>query len=186
MTEDPSHPDLHEALVRADANAGASEAHGILCGMLCAEQGADRAAWLEDVLGEAQQTGNLLVAEAVRQLDALLERTLKQMGDGMLELRLLLPDDERPLAERVRALGAWCEGFLLGISRAQRGGRDGLSDEVRELLADLVEITKVDTQELDEAQEDERSYAEVVEYVRMGVLLAFEQARTVQPPPASH
>lgn len=185
MSSQVRHSDLQDALRRADANAGAAEAHGILCGMLCAEQGADRAAWFAEVLGEQPARGNLLARDATDQLDALLNDTLAQLGDGMLGLRLLLPDDERPLPERVAALGAWCEGFLLGIARARRDGAEP-SEETRELLSDLVEITKVDPQELDDGQEDERSYAEVVEYVRMGVLLAFEQARDTRPPPASH
>lgn len=186
MSEPALYGDLHEALGRADANAGAAEAHGILCGMLCAEQGADRAAWLKEVLGDDQAGSNLLLRDAVQQLDRMLDATLRQMGDGMLELRLLLPDDEQPLDERVAALGAWCEGFLLGISRAQSSGKSTLSEDVRELLDDLIEITKVDPQELEDSQDDERSYAEVVEYVRMGVLLAFEQARGTQPPSPSH
>lgn len=186
MTDNMSHSDLDAALSRADADAGASEAHGILCGMLCAEQGADRAAWLAEVLGAAPAQGDVLAGEAVQQLDQLLDRTLKQLDDGMMGLRLLLPDDERPLADRVVALGTWCEGFLLGISRAQSAGQAKLSDDVRELLSDLVEITKVDPAELDDGQDDERSYTEVVEYVRMGVLLAFEQASSSQPPKQAH
>ena len=186
MSEAVVYRDLHEALGRADANAGAAEAHGILCGMLSAEQGVDRAAWLKEVLGDDQAGANLLLREAVQQLDRLLDDTLRQMGDGLLDLRLLLPDDEQPLTERVAALGAWCEGFLLGISRAQTGGKSALSKDVRELLGDLVEITKVDPQELEDSQDDERSFAEVVEYVRMGALLAFEQARGTQPPSSSH
>lgn len=182
MQSEPSYADLQDALRRADANAGAAEAHGILCGMLCAEQGADRAAWIAEVLGE-QPAGNLSAQEAAALLDAVLNATLQQMGDGMLGLRLLLPADEEPLPKRVRALGTWCEGFLLGISRAKRQGAEP-SEEVRELLVDLVEITKVDSGELGEGQDDEQSYAEVVEYVRMGVLMAFEQSREAQPPPA--
>lgn len=184
MSENAVHSEVERTLLRADANAGASEAHGILCGMLCVEQGADRAGWFAEVLGHEQPAGDLLVQEASRQLDVLLEDTLSQVRDGMLALRLLLPDDEQTLAVRVAALSAWCEGFLLGSSRAPRAGEP--SDEVRELLADLVEITKVDAQQLDGGQEDERSYAEVAEYVRVGVLLAFEQAQDARPPSPSH
>ncbi len=185
MTENAVHSEVQEALLRADANAGASEAHGILCGMLCAEQGVDRAGWLAELFGGDQPAGNLLLQEANQQLDILLEDTLSQVRDGMLALRLLLPDDDQPLSERVAALSAWCEGFLLGSARAPRAQEP--SEEVRELLSDLVEITKVDAQHLEDGQEDERSYAEVVEYVRMGVLLAFEQAQDTSPvPPPSH
>lgn len=185
MTENADYNEVQEALVRADANAGASEAHGILCGMMCMEQGADRAAWFKEVFGADQAAGNLLVQEAARQLDIVLEDTLSQVRDGMLGLRLLLPDDEQPLPGRVAALSAWCEGFLLGSSRMIKSQEP--SPEVRELLSDLIEITKVDSRDLDEGQQDERSYAEVVEYVRMGVLLAFEQAGEADPvPPASH
>jgi len=178
MSEMPDFDALDRSLEAADARAGAAEAHGILCGMLCAGQGVDRSAWFGEVFQQPVTPGDLLVREAEQQLDRLMETTLAQVDEGMLELRLELPDDEAPLGDRVHALGEWCEGFLLGFASAGGQNREPLPAEVKELLDDFVEITKVESRGLDEgAESDEQSYSEISEYVRMGVLMAFEQLR---------
>src|SRR5690606_2130232 len=92
--------------------------------------------------------------------------------------RLELPDDDAPLSDRVYALGEWCEGFLLGFASAGPEARTQAPAEISDLLEDFVEITKVESAGLEgEAEGDEQSFAEVSEYVRMGVLMAFEQLR---------
>ena len=178
MSEMPDFDALDRALEAADARAGAAEAHGILCGMLCAGQGVDRRAWFGEVLEPSTAEGDLLVREAEDQLDRLLAATLAQINAGMLELRLELPADEAPLGDRVHALGEWCQGFLLGFASVGMEHRSQTPAEINELLEDFVEITKVETEGLDHgADRDEESFAEVSEYVRMGVLMAFEQLR---------
>ena len=47
---------LDELLFRIDAALGATEAHGALCGMLCAQGSTDAAQWMLHVLGEHDES----------------------------------------------------------------------------------------------------------------------------------
>lgn len=160
-------------LADAGATMEASEAHGLLCGVLCAQGAADRRVWLEQVVGE----GNLGSAG----LDALFEVTVAQLGERDLGLRLLLPADDAPLSERAVALRHWTQGFLFGIGL---GGinQENLSEEVYDFLRDLLEVAKVDFDTEEATDEDEGAYIEVAEFVRLGAITVFEELNPAAPP----
>ena len=98
----------------------------------------------------------------------------------------LLPDDDAPLRQRADALGAWCQGLLYGLGLGQADRRGQLSVESREFLRDATEIAQVGF-ETDEASEaDETAYAEVVEYLRVGLLMVLEDLRRSVSPARLH
>ena len=59
---------------------------------------------------------------------------------------------------------------------------DNLPDEVKELLTDFVEITKVDVEDTSEDEQDIGSFIEIMEYVRVGVILIQELLQPVRGP----
>ena len=80
----------------------------------------------------------------------------------------------------MRALAAWCNGFVSGLGLGGlriEGGRAAGGAEIQEVLRDLVEIGKADFDV--EAETDlesaEASFAEIVEFVRVGVQIVFEE-----------
>lgn len=176
------HERLERALRRADALTGAAEAQGALCGLLCAQGRADREAWQAQVIGE-RPDGDILAREAEDLLGALYEETVRQLNDGAMAFHLLLPDDEQPLGRRAEALGRWCQGFLFGLGLGGVREEKELPADVREILRDLAEISKVEFDVTDAGEEEERAYAEIVEYVRVGVLLINEEMHPVKAPP---
>jgi uncharacterized protein YgfB (UPF0149 family) len=92
---------------------------------------------------------------------------------------LLLPGDETALAERAVALGQWCQGFLAGFG--QNAGGLELSVEAKEVLQDLVAISQVQDA-LEESEDGESDYMEVMEYLRVAPLLLFtELAKPAEP-----
>ncbi|MCY1446198.1 hypothetical protein D9M71_627500 [compost metagenome] len=94
---------------------------------------------------------------------------------------LLLPDDEAPLAERAAALGQWCQGFLGGFGLTAREG--ALSGEAVEVLQDLASIAQVQSA-LEDSDDGENDYMEVMEYLRIAPLLLFtECAKPAAPAP---
>jgi uncharacterized protein YgfB (UPF0149 family) len=97
----------------------------------------------------------------------------------------LLPDDDAPLRQRVDALGSWCQGLLYGLGLGEAERRGELSAESREFLRDATEIARVgfDADEANEA--DETAYAEVVEYLRVGLLLIHQDLRHSAAPDRS-
>ncbi len=176
------------ALARVDAGADAADSHGFLCGLICAAGYADPALWSAELLGE-QEPGNALVEETTRILQALYEDTQARINGEDLDFELLLPADDTPLIDRAEALGLWCHGFLSGLGVGGLPDSDKLSDDAGELIGDLTEISKVDFDMSDPTEEDEEAFAEIVEFVRVGVLLLSEElqpARHTKPSEKLH
>ena len=94
-------------------------------------------------------------------------------GDDMTVV-LLLPSDDVPLAERAAALGEWCQGFLAGFGLNYRD--NALSEEGKEVLQDLAAIAQVQDA-LEESDDGESDYMEVMEYLRVAPLLLFTETK---------
>lgn len=151
-----------EVLDEAEAAADPAEAHGILCGLLCARNTPAPSEWAAEVLGDAAASA------ACR---GWFEQALAEAGAALespdCTFVPLLPDDGRPIDERVAALGRWTSGFLYGIGLGGALEPEAARDEV---LADFAELARLDPD--CEADEDsERGYAELVEFLRVGVML---------------
>jgi yecA family protein len=175
--------DLDETLRRAGAACDAAESHGTLCGALCAGLDRDQP-WIDHILDEA--SGSAEAQQACRRtLASLRDQTHALLVGGSLEFALVLPDDETGLADRTDALGEWCQGFLFGLGLAgQRLKPDELSEETNEVLKDLGQIAQAGF-EGDDSDDDEIAYTEIVEYVRVGVQLLYEELQApaeIAPP----
>jgi uncharacterized protein len=95
---------------------------------------------------------------------------------------LLLPVDDEALGFRVDALAQWCQGFLYGLSTQPAIDLTHASAELREVVKDLVEISRAgvaapgesEDEEADSEEEaDETAYAELTEYVRAAAQWVF-------------
>lgn len=169
MSEADQYRALHHALSQSGSVQDPAEVHGTLCGMLCMHENADPAAAVEAERG----------ADLHAPLAALRELTLESLFDSDAGFTPILPgDDDAALPRRVQSLARWCAGFVYGL--ASHGDLDfaGLSEEAREVIQDLTELSKA-TLALDEAETEaaERDYAELVEYVRVGAQLIFLEMR---------
>jgi len=192
MSQFPEISDLEELLYRIDATMVAAEAHGALCGMLCARGTVELSEWVDHVVGEQEQ-GSELLHDVVHKLSDLHQATLEMMNDVTGEFRLLLPDDDEPLPERVDALAAWCQGFVYGLAAGGITEESELPEDTNELLNDMIEISRArhdadDEEEAEEsdANDDEVAYMEIEEYVRVGVLLMYEELQPLQSTQTIH
>jgi yecA family protein len=169
---------LEERLRVAGADSGAAEAHGLLCGTLTAGGRSDPALWLEHLLG-VDNTVSVAAQDCSDMLVSMQNVILGQFNDESFGFSVLLPPDTSPLSIRTGALSQWCEGFLYGL--ALGGVREGAvqAETVGEVMKDFYEISHAGfvTDAPDEA--DEAAYAEIVEYVRMSVLLLHEELQAV-------
>jgi len=165
-----SHAELDGMLHAAGADSGAAEAHGLLCGITCAGGRVAGGVWLEHLLGE-DNTLSVAAQNCSEALANLLQETLRQLHDDSLGFVLLLPHDDEPLALRTRALSHWCEGFLYGM--ALGGIRDDapLPNDSAEIIRDFYDISHAGFTSGETEEADEAAYLEIVEYVRMCVLL---------------
>ncbi len=174
----PAHPRLQEALQRCNALADAAESHGTLAGALCASRAYTLADWLGEILPE----GN--APAAVRETLRLVFKSTRDALDGrQMTFDMLLPDDEQTLAERTTALGEWCQGFLYGLGTGHLQDSASAGGEVGEIIADFTAITQVDVDPDDSLEASETAYTELVEFVRVGVQLLYEQLQPLREPP---
>ena len=167
--------DLYEQFADAVAayqlGTSAASLHGSLCGYLCSGGTAQGTLWLDEVLQDPDLSAELS-SEAKPLFSALLRVAHEQLDDTSMRFMPLLPADENALSERVTALNEWCSGYLGGLGLGGRfSSKRTLSREGREALNDLERIAR-SVIELDEdAEGDEQAWAELVEFVRVGVQL---------------
>ena len=176
---------LSDALARLGRGDDAAEFHGALCGALCVSK-PEEIDLLRLIESEAPPSND---AAARRTLEELRGETVEALQDSDMIFDLLLPDDEVALVPRVRALVTWCDGFLYGL--ASRPGLDlkKLSDDAREIVHDLTEFTQAAVGEEEDPNIEETSYAELVEYVRVGVQLLYMELHprpTLDPSESQH
>jgi uncharacterized protein YgfB (UPF0149 family) len=179
----PDFDELNAALDQLDTEVQASEVHGTLTGLLCVNVGAGSDIWQKNLWPHLPED-DLLINEALAVFNRAHDATRRQLNDPTCDFQLLLPDDESPLAERVNALGDWCQGFLIGLSLGGIKDFTALPENAKEIANDLVEIARAGTSyELGETEEDENAYAELLEYIRVGILLINEEVQPTQAPP---
>lgn len=166
-----------DALSGADTEVHPSECHGLMCGLLCAAEQFPEEQWLKEVLGEAKSAAALVTACA-KTLKATREETERQLLANEFEFVPLLPDDEEPLQARGEALAGWCRGFLYGLALGGMDDGAARSTEVQEVLGDFTDFTRLEVDGPDiDPDASESDYAEIVEYLRAGVMLVHSELR---------
>ena len=166
-------------LTASGHNVSPAELHGVLLGRSCAGAGFNHEGWLIDAaeLLEGDIQDNVRNA-----LIGLQEMVKGELTGADITVVLLLPTDDAPLAERAAALGEWCQGFLSGFGLTRRAY--ALSDEANEVLRDLAAIAQVQDA-LEESEDGESDYMEVMEYLRVAPLLLFSETKKADVSPAA-
>lgn len=153
----------------------AAEAHGTLAGALCTASTYRFEDWLQEILPEGR--AQALSTGALRGLYFLTTETL---ASAEMSFEPLLPEDVQPLDERASALSQWCVGFLYGLGSGAIQDLSTLPGEVGEVVRDFDELTRVGVGAGESEEENESAYAELVEFVRVGVQLIFEELASVR------
>ena len=173
-------PEVARVLQSLQSSVAAAESHGCLCGAFCTVQQYPVESWLDELVPDLEEdpaddraTLRLLFADTVRAL----------RGDEM-EFQLLLPDDDAPLVERAMALSQWCQGFLYGLGAGSITDASELPGEVGEVVRDFIEISHAAVDAESGEESNENAYTELVEFVRVGVQLLFEELASARRPGA--
>ncbi|MBE9564919.1 MAG: UPF0149 family protein [Proteobacteria bacterium] len=195
MKSFPDIPQLEDLLFEVDATLGATESHGALCGMLCAQGATEASQWMLHVLGEHEDTSKAL-QQVGKKLIQIHQISVESMNDNDAEFELMLPDDDESLEMRVEALGTWCQGFVYGLAVGGIKEDTVLPEDSKELIKDILEISRAGYVADSEAElaatdeeaseEDEVAFMEVSEYVRMGILLIYEELQPLQSSQTVH
>jgi uncharacterized protein YgfB (UPF0149 family) len=173
---------LRDVLGAAGTVVALAELHGGVCGAMCAG-GPDAARrWLIDSLDDGEAGGP--PATVADDLDELIGTSSKMLEEGQLKFEPLLPSDDAPLAERVEALALWCQGFLSGVGSTAPAAASGSveGETLGEILRDFAEISRAGLSDEEAAGRGQPDFAlaEIQEYVRVSVQIAFEELAPVR------
>ena len=158
-----------------------SELHGLLCGKLAGGATIKETQWL---LG-AVEFLDFVAAPDERVRDALsrLYHITNEQLQSQMGVKLMLPDDDNLLSERLRALSEWCHGFLSGFGSVDHQGKRVINDEYQEMLQDIASIVQIEADDEEDEPSAEADYMEVTEYLRVVVSsLYFEFAAEPDAP----
>ena len=155
-----------------------AEAHGTLAGALCALGAYKFEDWLAEILPEGAATAGA----AVPSLRGIYDETRMALMAAQMEFDLLLPDDDESIAARTEALALWCNGFIYGLGTNGGADPEHLPGDAGEIVRDLAQIMRAGVEEQDELEPNETALAELVEYVRVGAQLVFEELGAVRQP----
>ena len=174
MTTAADYAQIQRSLTASRALTDPAEAHGTLAGALCAAAPYGLTDWLADILPEGAG------ADVDPALATLYAATVESLRGDDLDFDLLIPDDDCPIEERTRALTAWCTGFLYGLGHNGVADPQRLPGDLPEIVRDLGEITRAGVDASDSAEANENALAELVEFVRVGVQLVFDQLESMR------
>ncbi|MCB5225846.1 UPF0149 family protein [Alishewanella sp. 16-MA] len=162
-----------KALEQAHVMASAAELHGLMSGLLSgglSAKSADFIAVLYDFLNDGQALPAALKAD----VQQLISNTAISLQSGEYDFALLLPNEDDALVERLEAMVEWTQAFLVGFA-VQQTDLSLVSEDVREAVEQLTEVTKVDltTSSDSSAEENEEAYYMVLEHIRLMVFSCF-------------
>ncbi|OQK16637.1 hypothetical protein AU255_01660 [Methyloprofundus sedimenti] len=161
-----SYSDLNSIILQKDAADSAAEVHGIAVAMLCLNKNTEASDWINEAFSE----GPSILQDDKVDLNDLFEQTKELMESDEFVFDLFLPAEDETVALRCTALMQWCQGFLFGMGRVQSNSE--WPGEVDEVLKDIIEFTKLDTDiDEDDIEETENAFVEIQEYLRAAVML---------------
>jgi uncharacterized protein len=176
MKQSLKYDELADALTRLGYSQDAAEYHGALCGALCVREVGEI-----DPLKLLEGGKNGDADGAAQALTRLRGESAEAFMGAELTFVPLLPDDDEELPLRVRALSAWCEGFLYGLASGKPIAMKSVSAELKEIVQDFTEFTKAGVGEDEDVELEETAYAELVEYIRVGAQLIFMELHERAP-----
>jgi uncharacterized protein len=186
---------LSDLLQELHFASSAAHVHGSLVGFLSAggriqmlttlddelnaePTGEDEAAnsehWFEQLFGDEAKD---VPHETRMELDQFARHTEWQLQQDDLRFALILPDDERPIEDRVRSLNEWCGAFLGGLGLGGFMQVNQLSKDSDAALKHFEQIarTKVEIDEEEDEEGNEHAYMELAEFVKVSALLLYAE-----------
>lgn len=120
-------------------------------------------------------SGELLPDPALEGLEQLMAFTQKDYQPDSFSIDLIKPEDDYPLHERAKAIGEWCQGYLVGYGLVAAGADEKLEGEAKEALVDLGEISQIDFEMSEPDDEElEKAFVTICEHIKMSALLLFQ------------
>lgn len=168
-------PSLESTPEEGDTPNSTAELQGALCGLLCMNAQANRTSWYSS-LYEDLTPGE----DEIHDLTALFDETVQSLNSLDFDFNLMLPDDNAPLASKISAMSDWCHGLIYGLGVSGLTDDTELSDDCKEYITDVVQVSQINQDEIEETDEQDNNFEEIVEYLRMGLFLLFGELQPVE------
>jgi uncharacterized protein len=168
-----------QCLSDAGVDYSASEAHGMLSGLICGGEKSVRRR-LSGEWFSVEESGDLAVATCQAAMDDLAQAIYACIDGDDFGFPLLLPYDDAPLQQRAIAVRDWCEGFLYGVGLVTAENETGLPAQVKETLNDLSEISRMEVDDISGDEEEETALTELTEFLWVAAMLLYEEMASEQ------
>ena len=169
-------PSLSPEKNSGDGPANTAELQGALCGLLCLNSQANRSTWYKSLFSEIEPDEKEII-----DLTALFDQTVQSLNSLDFDLQLDLPDDQAPLPSRISAMADWCQGLIYGLGTSGLKDDTELSVDGQEYIADVIKISQISDDVLEDSNEEETNFEELVEYLRMGLFLLYSELQPLSP-----
>jgi len=166
----PDYATVAAALARCGLPQGPAEVQGFALGLLIGSVPEPLKVWQQELYSEFDPA-DVLAGECRVILDRVFASVFAAQHDAPLQLTLLLPQDILVDAARLAAVRDWCQGFLFGFGLGGAALAGRLSQSARDLLRDITEFTRLDTENVENTEENQAALIEIEEYLREGVML---------------
>lgn len=171
----PTYDELNIAFDNAGLATGASEAHGVICGVLsAATEDKQATSWVPVLLADRDKTREKEAQILSEMLVSLHEQSQGWLQNPNFEFQVLMSPDDCGLAQRVMDLAQWCSGYLLGLVAGGAGDITQLPGTAPEIVKDIMRISEVVIGD-GKSEQQEKDLTELVEYVRLGAHAVYDE-----------
>ncbi|EKO3866737.1 YecA family protein [Vibrio sp. CUB2] len=166
----PEYQSIAAELKSASLAVTPAELHGLLVGMLSGGLAINDQTW-QPILFDYTNEGMGWPSSALALAQSVFQVTVNELTGTSMELSLLLPDEagEEGLFALADGVSDFVNHFISGMGLAGIA-IDKASDDAKEALADLEEITKLGIDEDDDLGEQALLLEQVIEHVKACVL----------------
>ncbi len=173
----PESQKIQEACAVLGVSLHPSHLQGTLSALLSGAVAISDRAWVDAMLPNFVDAKNPVQQRAYECLLELFSTTKSLFDSNCFEFKVLLPEDEAPLYERIEAISTWTEGFLATLKILGIDLQKAPTPELQEAFNHLMNVICLEYDPEDEADEEaEKAYAELEDYLRI-VVQGVYQAR---------
>lgn len=166
------HEQLNAILNEHDFTATASELHGLLTGLIAGGMFKESNDYLHH-MAELFNNGLTVKGSLKSASEQLVTDIFQQFESEDMSFEILLLDEDETLSDQAVELLNWVQYFLVGFGFNQRDLKMA-SNELREIIEDFTNITRMDT-ELDDSNETQADFYEIIEFIRVSAILCHQE-----------
>lgn len=166
---------LQKLLTQEDASLSLAECQGCLTGLSCSGLSNFEEEVLPQIAPLLSENGNL-TQELMEQLKLCHSDIIAELKDDSSAFELFISKDKP--SQQLSDLSRWCEGWLLGHGISD--SKISYSDEVKEGIRDIRDISQVDyEEEIDQSEEDdfEKDFFQLLSHIRVIIELVFLESQ---------